>query len=317
MKKGFTLVELIAVVAILGLIAAIVYPSINSIIKSSKDDSFESQKKVVLKAAQEWGVDNVNLLPNSGKKSLTLSALINGGYIANDELKDPRDGKQLKGCVMVEYTSNQYKYSFEESESVCNSTSKLAYNSSSKLNHNTLVLLNSQDGYFKGSNPNNYLLFSDILWRVLRVNDDGSFKIVSDDYNISLNVKNDDELMDYLENTVYPSLDEDKIVLDNYCLDGMCDENKIGILNLADIENASNNLNCTSENINECYVGNFLTDYSKQYGDEYISLDNHMLKDGKLDLKSDENLVIRPVITISGDSDIKGTGSKKSPYVVI
>ena len=38
--KGFTLVELIAVVAILGLIALVVYPAIASVIRNSRESAY-------------------------------------------------------------------------------------------------------------------------------------------------------------------------------------------------------------------------------------------------------------------------------------
>ncbi len=49
-KKGFTLVELLAVIAILAIIFAIAVPGISNIIKSSKAKTFENNAKMVIKA---------------------------------------------------------------------------------------------------------------------------------------------------------------------------------------------------------------------------------------------------------------------------
>ena len=46
-KRGFTLVELIAVVAILGLIALIVYPAIGSVIRNSRESAYNEQVAVI------------------------------------------------------------------------------------------------------------------------------------------------------------------------------------------------------------------------------------------------------------------------------
>ena len=49
-KKGFTLVELLAVIVILFVVLAIAVPVITGIIKSSAKAAFESDAKLVLKA---------------------------------------------------------------------------------------------------------------------------------------------------------------------------------------------------------------------------------------------------------------------------
>ena len=41
-NKGFTLVEILAVVVILGLLLALMYPNINKIIKQNKEKNYET-----------------------------------------------------------------------------------------------------------------------------------------------------------------------------------------------------------------------------------------------------------------------------------
>lgn len=65
-KKGFTFVELLAVIVILALILAIAVPSISSLIDYSKRNAFESNAKILLKAVQ------MKLLENS---SFDISAI--------------------------------------------------------------------------------------------------------------------------------------------------------------------------------------------------------------------------------------------------
>ncbi len=65
-KKGFTLVELLAVIVILAIILAIAIPSITSIVASTKQSSFESNVKMLIKGIE------YKILENPGYDTSTL-----------------------------------------------------------------------------------------------------------------------------------------------------------------------------------------------------------------------------------------------------
>lgn len=118
MKKGFTLVELLAVIVILGLIALIVYPSIGSVIHDSKEKAYNEQINVIIKAAKTYALDHAKDIPDNGsEKAVTVATLVSEGYISNDDVKDPRNSsKTLTGSVLIKYNGayNQYEYTYKE-----------------------------------------------------------------------------------------------------------------------------------------------------------------------------------------------------------
>ncbi len=122
MKKGFTLIELIAVVAILGLIALVVYPAIGSVIKNAREETYNDQVDVIINAAKEWSTDikNVAKLTSDGSAyELTVQTLIDEGYIKNNEIKDPRNSeKNMDGTVLIRYNKEikSYDYTYRENE---------------------------------------------------------------------------------------------------------------------------------------------------------------------------------------------------------
>lgn len=83
-EKGFTLVELLAVIVILGIILAIAIPAIGSIINKAESDTAEQQNELILDAAR---LADVNDEFTSG--TTTEFDLIETGYLdpSNDELK--------------------------------------------------------------------------------------------------------------------------------------------------------------------------------------------------------------------------------------
>ncbi|MBQ6446983.1 MAG: type II secretion system protein [Bacillus sp. (in: Bacteria)] len=64
-EKGLTLIELLAVIVILGIIAAIAVPSIAGIIQNSKEDAVKADAITVLNAAKNYVA--ANDIPNDGE----------------------------------------------------------------------------------------------------------------------------------------------------------------------------------------------------------------------------------------------------------
>lgn len=70
MKKGFTLVELLAVIIILGAIFAITFPLVTDNIRKTEEKSFNLQKEQIIAAAKDMVIKEYVVIPD--KQSITL-----------------------------------------------------------------------------------------------------------------------------------------------------------------------------------------------------------------------------------------------------
>lgn len=114
-KNGFTLLEVLGVIVLLGVIALLVITLSNRILGKSKQSLYESQIETVINSAKKWTIANSNELPMRSEDpaySLSFTKLAEDGYIDSDELINPTNNKKMCGYIEIIYNENnkQYKY---------------------------------------------------------------------------------------------------------------------------------------------------------------------------------------------------------------
>ena len=112
-KNGFTLVELLAVVVILGIIIAISIPAVSKWIDRSRNESDESQKKTLLMASQSYAQENVKILPKVIGQTITVTAeeLKTAQYLKTD-LVNSKKKSCMDSYVKIRKT-NQKLYDYK------------------------------------------------------------------------------------------------------------------------------------------------------------------------------------------------------------
>src|SRR5574344_2773557 len=123
-KKGFTLVELLAVISILAIILLIGVPTISKVIKDNKEKAYDIQISSFLGSVKIWATDNVRNLPVSGSASeVTLAQLENQAYVAKD-VKNPLTGSAFDTTMSfcVRNINGEYDYSVSDGTG-CSATS--------------------------------------------------------------------------------------------------------------------------------------------------------------------------------------------------
>lgn len=118
--KGFTLVELLAVIVILSLLLLVTVTTVSSQFKNSKDELYDTQLNNIKLAAEMWGSDNkVKLNSISDCVSLTLGYLKEEGYV-DISIKNTYTGELFKDdevFVNITKETNRYKYEVEDDSS--------------------------------------------------------------------------------------------------------------------------------------------------------------------------------------------------------
>ena len=165
-KNGFTLVELLSIVVILGIIVVVALPQISGSIGSKKEKQYNKIVKIVENAGKVYLTENVT------RDSVSIDKLIESDYLTSG-LKNPINNTPLTGCVKKITSDGVTKYKYEEEGCPNYLTTYIMdlYDNEETRIENGLKKDNTPDQNIRyyGSNPNNYVLFNNELWRIIGV----------------------------------------------------------------------------------------------------------------------------------------------------
>ena len=165
-KNGFTLVELLSIVVILGIIVVVALPQISGSIGSKKEKQYNKIVKIVENAGK------VYLTENGTMDSVSIDILIKNDYLTSG-LKNPINNTPLTGCVKKITSDGVTKYKYEEEGCPNYLTTYIMdlYDNEETRIENGLKKDNTPDQNIRyyGSNPNNYVSFNNELWRIIGV----------------------------------------------------------------------------------------------------------------------------------------------------
>ena len=104
-KHGFTLIELIAVVIILGLIAVVSFPILINQIKGTEIKIDSETKKILFSAAETYINDNLDNYKYDGTYCIQISGLIDDQYLS-EEILNKRKEYETEKNYMIKVSSN-------------------------------------------------------------------------------------------------------------------------------------------------------------------------------------------------------------------
>lgn len=246
-------------------------------------------------------------------------------------ITDNSDGKmdikdiEIDDSVVNTKKAGTYEVTYTAFDSLKNKTVKTRVVKVVSKLKNTVVHATNKTGTYTGSDPNNYIYFSGMLFRIVGV-DGNNVKIVADQDVSNVNYSAIDSWLDYYYDHLTKA-SKKLIVEQKYCNMKLSDSNiqtikkcsstskkkTLSILSATDINQA------TGEDGNYLYpqtiswIANH-KDNKESYAVRNIFFDHPM---NYMSFDKNYNLGVRPVITIKGDLLIEnGNGTKEKPYSI-
>ena len=122
MKKGFTLVELLVVIAVIAGISVVAVTSLIGIADNRKEESWENVKMTIESAAKTYYKNNGYLFENvdNAYAWITVGKLVNEGYL--NVVKNPKTGKEVSYCnrVLIKIVNGTATYKYEDKDNDTN-----------------------------------------------------------------------------------------------------------------------------------------------------------------------------------------------------
>lgn len=284
-KKGFTLIEIMAVIIILSIIALIVVPLVTGSIKSSKDKLYDTQIENIKSAAKSYMI-NLDLDDTQNKMLVTIEELKKLGLVDKD-IKDPRTGEEFNKCLTVEVTKNGniYDYNIIDDIEDCSETGSVIMTLIGSLNETTTKNKEYIDaGVILKTDKGQYLDINDITVEIIQYKDNQEIKTMTGKYS---------DLTTLIDTSDYYKY---KIT---YIYDGI--EGKASkVRNLEVVD--TNNLECIILPVTEANENGWVTEDRKA---QIMSINTNRKVEYSISETNEKNYSDNPILNVSKDGKVK------------
>ena len=239
--NAFTLIELLAVIIILAIVALIATPIILNVIEDAKISAGKSEAQMILGGINNYcatedvkyqldnsyakictsdmDVDDVQTMVNLGNAEIT-SIKYNGSKLT--ELVIESNNHKFTLCPNGQFAIDNEECDGEIAlvgDPIIEKAKELVYsNDACKTDGTTYQYMGGC--YSKGNPTNNYIWYSGFLWRIMGINHDGTVRLITDEnvtaisWGASNTAENWDEsyAKDWLNNYFYPRLKGNNII---------------------------------------------------------------------------------------------------------
>ena len=110
-SSGFTMVELLAAIVIMGILSTIAISAVMALINNSRNIQMEQQKKAIILATKAYLNDNTSAKPKeeNSQKEISVIVLRDNGYLKKDVKNN--DGQScMSSVVIVTKKEKDYQY---------------------------------------------------------------------------------------------------------------------------------------------------------------------------------------------------------------
>jgi len=339
-NKGFTLVELISILALIAIIATLSFQVVSTRIKKSKEKLRDTLYEEIEQAANKYLLDNPTIDKfHTSRLCIRISTLKDKGYLEKKEIKNPVNNESLSDYYVLAYYDNdskQYKYDILQTQTCTSDTSSII--SDDLVESKNLVVSSGQGLYegqesyvFKGANPDNYLRFNNKLWRIISIDKETkNVKIMSTTSVANGNQENG--IIEYLNasyDTSFSSSEKNFISTNSKWNTGVLDVdvnyNKTNVIK--SLEKQKNSYYTVGLLSVSEYLDSFVGTSSYLNGDKIYFLSNRTSDNkiwivnqnslNKVTLASASTYNIYPVIYLNTNAKILGgSGTEQSPYKI-
>jgi len=111
-NKGFTLIEILAVIVILAVILTIVGPKVINVFSGSKQKAYDDQVLTLKNLGKQYATEfPYDITWTSNVAKVTISQLITAGYVKSN-ITNAKNGKAICGTSYITITNTSGVYSY-------------------------------------------------------------------------------------------------------------------------------------------------------------------------------------------------------------